>query len=115
MISFVWAFLPFKFAMTVYPAIVEMQAASCLCKTELLCDSDDDTKHADVEVASAESCLKRVMAHVAAAGITSGRSSEVYGIVMPVQAPRSIGQAIAPLGSFFTLLMKFPFTDQRRF
>ena len=115
MISFVWAFLPFKFAMTVYPAIVEMHAASCLCKTELLCDSDDGTKHADIEAASAESCLQRAMAHAAAAGITSGRSSEVYGIVMPVKAPRFTGRAIAPLGSFFTSLMKHPFTDQRRF
>jgi hypothetical protein len=82
-VSFVWAFLPFKFAMTVYPAFVEMQAASLLCKQQLLCDSDDCTQHAD---ASAESCLQRMMKHVAAAGITAGRSSEVYGIVMPVRA-----------------------------
>ena len=100
MISFVWAFLPFKFAMTVYPAIVEMQAASCLCEAELLCDSNDGTKHADVEAASAESCLKRIMEHVAAAGITSGRSSEVYGIVMPVKAPASLGGRLHLLNRF---------------
>ena len=68
--------------MTVYPAFVEMQAASLLCKEQLLCDNDETTQHADV---SAESCLQRMMTHVAAAGITAGRSSEVYGIVAPVR------------------------------
>jgi hypothetical protein len=85
MISFVWAFLPFKFAMTVYPAFAEMRAASLLCKEQLLCDCSDCTLHADAENASAETCLQRMMTHVAAAAITAGRSSEVYGIVMPVR------------------------------
>lgn len=86
MTSFVWAFSPFKFAMTVYPAFVEMRAASLLCKEQLLCDCSDCTLHADAETASAETCLQRMMTHVAAAAITAGRSSEVYGIVMPVRA-----------------------------
>jgi hypothetical protein len=82
--------------MTVYPAFVEMQAASLLCKQQLLCDSDDCPQHAD---ASAESCLQRMMKHVAAAGITAGRSSEVYGIVMPVRALQ------APLQLFCAALL----------
>ena len=70
-----------------YPAIYEMHTASSLCKEVLLCDSSVGAHHADAKDASPESCLRRLMAHVAAAGITSGRSSEVYGIVMPVRAP----------------------------
>jgi hypothetical protein len=105
-VSFVWAFLPLKFAMTVYPAFVEMQAASLLCKRQLLCDSDDHPQHAD---ASAESCLQRTMNHVAAAGITAGRSSEVYGIVMPVGALQIPPQPFCVCASF-----KLVATDQHR-
>jgi hypothetical protein len=79
--SFVWAVLPFKFAKTLYPAIEEMHAASVLCKEGLLCDGNQGPQQ-DV---SAESCLQRVMLHITAAGITAGRSSEVYGIVIPVK------------------------------
>jgi hypothetical protein len=79
--SFVWAVLPFKFAKTLYPAVEEMHTASVMCKEGLLCDGNQSPKQ-DV---SAESCLQRVMLHITAAGITAGRSSEVYGIVMPVK------------------------------
>jgi hypothetical protein len=105
-VSFVWAFLPFKFAMTLYPAFVEMQAASQLCKRQLLCDGDDCPQHAD---ASAESCLQRMMKHVAAAGITAGRSSEVYGMVMPVRVLQIPLQLYFVYGSF-----KLVATDQHR-
>jgi hypothetical protein len=79
--SFVWAVLPFKFAKTLYPAIEEMHTASVTCKEGLLCDSNQGPQ----QNASAESCLQRVMLHITAAGITAGRSSEVFGIVMPVK------------------------------
>jgi hypothetical protein len=79
--SFVWAVLPFKFAQTLYPAIEEMHTASVMGKEELLCDGNQGPQQ-DV---SAESCLQRVMLHITAAGITAGRSSEVYGIVIPVK------------------------------
>jgi hypothetical protein len=75
--SFVWAVLPFKFALTLYPAIQEMHNASVACNEGLLCESNQD--------GSAESCLQRAMPHITAAGITAGRSSEVYGIAMPVK------------------------------
>ncbi len=88
MVSFVWAFLPFKFAITLYPALVEMQAATLICKEHLLCDRDDSAQHGDADTVSAESSLQLMMTQVAAAGITAGRSSEVYGIVMPVRAPQ---------------------------
>lgn len=78
--------MPFKFAMSMYPALNEMHAASALCKEELLCDIEHGKQHVDSKSVSAESCLKRVMSHAAAAAITSGRSSEVYGLVMPVRA-----------------------------
>jgi hypothetical protein len=78
--SFVWAVLPFTFAKTLYPAIDEMHTASVLCEKELLCNRN----HGAQQVAPAESCLQRIVSHVAAAGITAGRSSEVFGIVMPV-------------------------------
>jgi hypothetical protein len=51
-----------------------------LCEKELLCNSN----HGAQQVAPAESSLQRIVSHVTAAGITAGRSSEVFGIVMPV-------------------------------
>ncbi len=78
--------MPFKFAMSMYPALNEMHAASALCTEELLCDHDHGKGLTDSKSVSAESCLKRAMSHAAAAAVTSGRSSEVYGLVMPVTA-----------------------------
>jgi hypothetical protein len=78
--------MPFKFAMSMFPALNEMHAASALCKEELLCDYDRGKRLTDTKSVSAESCLKRAMSHAAAAAITSGRSSEVYGLVMPVRS-----------------------------
>jgi hypothetical protein len=92
--------------MTLYPAFVEMQAAVLLCKRQLLCDSDDCPQPAD---ASAESCLQRMMKHVAAAGITAGRSSEVYGMVMPVRVLQIPLQLYCVYGS-----LKLVATDQHR-
>jgi hypothetical protein len=85
-LSFVWAFMPFKFAMSMYPALNEMHTASAVCRQELLCDHDHGKQLTDSKAVSVESCLKRVMSHAAAAAVTSGRSSEVYGLVMPVTA-----------------------------
>jgi hypothetical protein len=80
-LSLVWAFLPFKFALTIFPALCEMHSAVGLCRQELLCESDQNA----AEESRAETVLSRVKAHVAAAAITCGRSSEVYGLVIPVR------------------------------
>ncbi len=80
-LSLVWAFLPFKFALTIFPALHEMHAAVCLCRQQLLCESDKNA----AEETRAEAVLARIKAHIAAAAITCGRSSEVYGLVIPVR------------------------------
>jgi hypothetical protein len=84
-LSFVWAFLPFKFAMMMFPALNEMHSASALCREELLRDENQRKDQADSDDVSAESCLRRMMSHVNAAGITAGRCFEVYGLVIPVR------------------------------
>lgn len=80
-LSLVWAFLPFKFALTIFPALYEMHTAVYLCRQELLCESDQIAS----EEVHAEAVLARAKAHIAAAAITCGRSSEVYGLVIPVR------------------------------
>jgi hypothetical protein len=97
-LSFVWAFLPFKFTMTVYAAIDEMHTASAMCAGDLLLDTNQRSEH-DNGAASAESVLQRVLSHVAAAGVTSGRSAEVYGLVFPVSALHIIIRA-TPISLF---------------
>ena len=84
-LSFVWAFLPFKFAMSMHPALHEMTTASAICKKELLCDGKQGEEQ-DGRVESAETCLRSMLQHVAAAGITAGRCVEIYGLVVPVRA-----------------------------
>jgi hypothetical protein len=84
-VSLVWAFLPFKFAMTVVPALFEMHTACTLCREELLCESKESQSIAQDKEASADNCIHRITTHIAAASIACGRSSEVYGLVIPVR------------------------------
>ncbi len=67
--------------MIMHPALHELTAASDICKKELLCDGKQGE-----EQESAETCLRRMLQHVAAAGVTAGRCFEVYGLVIPVRA-----------------------------
>jgi hypothetical protein len=79
-LSFVWAFTPLKFSLGLAPAIAEMHAAGVIAKQELLCEQ----QQSDAKPASAESGLKRLLPHVAAAATTCGRCSEVFGTVILV-------------------------------
>ena len=100
-LSLVWAFLPFKFALTIFPALCEMHSAVGLCRQELLCESDQ--KYA-AEDARAETVLARVKKHIAAAAVNCGRSSEVYGLVIPV---RHSGEEFLFAVSLFCFLFLF--------
>jgi hypothetical protein len=89
--------------MTVFAAICEMHSASVVCKEELLYDVKQGDEHTSARAASADSVLRRVMKHVAAAGITSGRSAEVYGLVFPVRHPQITFPFLYAIHHFRTL------------
>jgi hypothetical protein len=90
-LSFIWAYIPFIFSITMSPALSEMQKAVSACRNELLFA---DTKQQilagdrsrDIRSASAESVVKRALSHAAAAAVNTGRSSQVFGLVIPVGA-----------------------------
>jgi hypothetical protein len=71
------------------PALSEMRKAVSACRSELLfADSKQQLlagdKSRDIRPASAESVVKRALSHVAAAAVNAGRSSQVFGLIIPV-------------------------------
>ena len=86
-LSFIWAYIPFIFSITMSPALSEMQKAVSACRNELLfADTKQQILAGDIRSASAESVVKRALSHVAAAAVNTGRSSQVFGLVIPVGA-----------------------------
>jgi hypothetical protein len=86
-LSFIWAYIPFLFSITMSPALSEMQKAVSACRNELLfADTKQQILAGDIRSASAESVVKRALSHVAAAAVNTGRSSQVFGLVIPVRA-----------------------------
>ncbi len=103
--SFVWAFIPFRLTIAISPAIAELRTATCMSQEELLWSG----KAAAAESATsqtAESSLRRVLSHVRAAGTTAGRTSEMFGILIPVRTSLSIYRIFVRVSDTFAALAR---------
>ena len=87
--SFVWAFIPYRLTIAISPAIAELRTATLMSQEELLW-SDKASEAESATPGTAESCLRRLLSHVHAAGTTAGRVSEIYGMIIPVRTALSI-------------------------
>jgi hypothetical protein len=87
--SFIWAFVPFLFAVTIAPALCEMSQALSICRIELLFADGKQrggVDHSpDKQPASAEIVVKRSLSHVSAAAVNAGRSAQLFGLAIPVR------------------------------
>lgn len=73
------------------PALSEMRKAVSACRNELFFEDGKQQlvagdRSRDIRPQSAESIIKRALLHVAAAAVNAGRSSQVFGLLIPVGA-----------------------------